>query len=388
MESVVDSHEKTFGWIFEHDAGDAGDASDAINTSDTGDAGDADDLPGKKFTRWLLSGTGMFHIAGKLGSGKSTLMKFLYLHPRTQAELQKWAGNRRLVTANHFFWKPGSPLQRSLRGLIRSLLYDVLEACPELIPSTFPNQWRLLTQSSRLARVEASLQTREIHLGFSRLMQVGHQNMRHCFCFFIDGLDEYDETIPGSYRDLVKTLCDWVQNPSDSVKICVSSRENNVFAGISREDQHLRLQDLTRRDIKLYVHENFKDICDNDEYRKLRELIIEKADGVFLWVAVVTKSIRDQLEDGFGISTVIQELEALPIQLEALFYHILMSKQSRSIRRMAFHTLAMVMMGTGSLHPVPCTLAMYYFMEDYENDPEFATNPLISKPELIGFTAS
>ena len=34
----------------------------------------------KEFTKWLASGQGLFHISGKAGSGKSTLMKFLSAH--------------------------------------------------------------------------------------------------------------------------------------------------------------------------------------------------------------------------------------------------------------------------------------------------------------------
>jgi hypothetical protein len=44
------------------------------------------------FINWLSSGEGIFHISGKLGSGKSTLMKFLFSHCRTKTELRKWAG--------------------------------------------------------------------------------------------------------------------------------------------------------------------------------------------------------------------------------------------------------------------------------------------------------
>jgi hypothetical protein len=41
---------------------------------------------------WLSSGTGIFHISGKLGSGKSTLMKFICEHESTAAMLRQWAG--------------------------------------------------------------------------------------------------------------------------------------------------------------------------------------------------------------------------------------------------------------------------------------------------------
>lgn len=58
------------------------------NQSDEDDAS----VQREKWTNWLSSGNGIFHIAGKLGSGKSTLMKFLCSHPQTKVALQKWAG--------------------------------------------------------------------------------------------------------------------------------------------------------------------------------------------------------------------------------------------------------------------------------------------------------
>lgn len=44
------------------------------------------------FFHWLGQGHGVFHRSGKLGSGKSTLMKFLCEHSETKTELEKWAG--------------------------------------------------------------------------------------------------------------------------------------------------------------------------------------------------------------------------------------------------------------------------------------------------------
>ena len=43
-------------------------------------------------TDWLSEGEEILHISGKLGSGKSTLIKFLWNHPATDAALRKWAG--------------------------------------------------------------------------------------------------------------------------------------------------------------------------------------------------------------------------------------------------------------------------------------------------------
>lgn len=77
-ETVPEAHSKTFQWLF--------DDHDNVSL-------DADKrLARERLNTWLSSGEGIFHISGKLGSGKSTLMKFLSSHPNMRTELQKWAG--------------------------------------------------------------------------------------------------------------------------------------------------------------------------------------------------------------------------------------------------------------------------------------------------------
>jgi hypothetical protein len=75
FEAVSTAHQKTFEWIFKE-------------YQEQGRAHSSRE----SFIHWLSSGTGIFHISGKMGSGKSTLMKFLCDHDRTPAELEKWAG--------------------------------------------------------------------------------------------------------------------------------------------------------------------------------------------------------------------------------------------------------------------------------------------------------
>jgi hypothetical protein len=75
---VLEAHKKTFQWMLSENA-----AGNGYNERSS-----ARDL----FIDWLSGGSGIFHISGKLGSGKSTLMKFLCGESRTTTELQKWAG--------------------------------------------------------------------------------------------------------------------------------------------------------------------------------------------------------------------------------------------------------------------------------------------------------
>jgi ABC-type ATPase involved in cell division len=45
--------------------------------------------PWSNFVEWLRFGNGIYWINGKAGSGKSTLMRYIYENQRTSEELQK-----------------------------------------------------------------------------------------------------------------------------------------------------------------------------------------------------------------------------------------------------------------------------------------------------------
>lgn len=75
---------------------------------------------------WLKSGSGIYWVNGKAGSGKSTLMRYVYENSVTRALLSSWAGAGELQLAAFFCWYNGSVEQCSKAGLLRSLLYEVL----------------------------------------------------------------------------------------------------------------------------------------------------------------------------------------------------------------------------------------------------------------------
>lgn len=88
VDTVEKAHKDTYGWIF-------GDPSDGGSDSDELPVALFDETARKtvdNFVEWLSSGTGVYHISGKLGSGKSTLTKFLAAHDQVRKELQKWSG--------------------------------------------------------------------------------------------------------------------------------------------------------------------------------------------------------------------------------------------------------------------------------------------------------
>lgn len=99
---VVETHSNTYEWILEDDS-----TADQESTEGTKDnvAENASDQPQitedaekvrarDKLRTWLESETSrdVFHLSGKLGSGKSTLMKHVRASPVTEEKLRNWAG--------------------------------------------------------------------------------------------------------------------------------------------------------------------------------------------------------------------------------------------------------------------------------------------------------
>jgi hypothetical protein len=117
-EDVVEAHPNTFEWAFDDPT--------------------AEQLPWSNFGSWLKSGNGVYWINGKAGSGKSTLMKQVYDDDRTQNYLKIWISNKPLCTPTFFFWNSGTKEQRSQIGLLRSLLFQVLDQTPKLVPIIMP----------------------------------------------------------------------------------------------------------------------------------------------------------------------------------------------------------------------------------------------------------
>jgi hypothetical protein len=77
-------------------------------------------------------------------------MKYLSAHPRTREYLAAWADGKQLAIAKFFFWRHGTKYQKSLNGLLRSPLHSILDRCPDLIKTTFPEHWEMARKGEPL----------------------------------------------------------------------------------------------------------------------------------------------------------------------------------------------------------------------------------------------
>lgn len=277
---------------------------------------------------WLHDGNGLFHISGKPGSGKSTLMKYLVKHPKVIEALEAWAHPKRLALGRFFFWKPDHG-QNSVDALIRGLLYSVIHYDADLVHSAFPMCGRDSFEQLSLQSM-VKMTKEDIFEGFSNIVKHGSISKMFKFCFFIDGLDELDEEKDTTHSKMITILRQWADGATGSIKICVSSRHFPVFENMP-VDHRIRLQDLTKYDIIDFVQNSLQydhgvrtEMTVNaQDFQELIKSIVERADGVFLWVSLVVKAVERGLSNDDPISVLRERVNSTPLRLEELFRSLL-----------------------------------------------------------------
>ncbi|KXH68351.1 hypothetical protein CSAL01_10364 [Colletotrichum salicis] len=165
----------------------------------------------------------LFFICGKAGSGKSTLMKFLSQHSCVRETLANCANGRKLVLVTTFFWSSGDPLQKSLEGFYRTVLFHTLRQCPELLETIIPT-----LVGTTVSPLSAAMSLSELKAAFSR-MQLLENAASYLFCYFIDGPDEYEgESL--DHKHPAEMLRKWAR--AHNVKVICSARPSAVTLAI------------------------------------------------------------------------------------------------------------------------------------------------------------
>ena len=132
-----------------------------------------------------------FQISAKPGGGKSAMIKFLCSGSNTKRLLESWTDGKKLIISRFFFWSQSDPIQKSLDGLMRSLLHGVLTQSRELIEVAFPEIFQMIKSSHWHPQLVPEIGREEVRQAFERLFSARTGiTQSHRFCFFIDGLDE------------------------------------------------------------------------------------------------------------------------------------------------------------------------------------------------------
>lgn len=331
--NIKDRHFRTFEW-----------ALDPLRST----------LKWDNLAEWLRDGSGLYWLAGKAGSGKSTLMKYLSDHPETITLLKEWAGGSELVTLQFFFYALGRSEQKSQEGVLRSLVFQFLNKHPELIQSVLPAMWReaVINEDKDYDLGMPSIAEMQISL----LQLAGEVLTNAKFCILIDGLDEFEE----KHATILAFLSRLERMPN--VKILVSSRPLPAFVSAFEHAPKMYLQDLTNRDIEAYIddavlhHPHIAHLTHVEPKMpmKIARILIEKASGVFLWVALACQSILVGLDEYDTVSELINRATGLPPELDDFFRQTIAAvnprkrEQCARILRLVFESQT-----SSAFYPIP-----------------------------------
>ncbi|KIW27859.1 uncharacterized protein PV07_07560 [Cladophialophora immunda] len=280
-----------------------------------------------EFLDWLRDGTGIFWVSGKPGSGKSSLVDYIYqnLQPGEDGfnHLTAWSQPKHVRLLSFWFFRPASvALLKSLEGLWRSFCFQILDAEEGLAETIRNDEDGLAPKSLRSCLGKAGSSTpdwtdTELKSWFTYLLTHSQYN----YCILIDGLDEVARM---SDREALLDAVHHIRCIGTKVKLCCSSRPEQPFRRALCQYPSLRLQDLNYEDIQLHCHDRLKGTRAAD----YADTIAQQAQGVFLWASLVATDLWTGANEGDSEDDLRQRLRQCPAEMDDLFT-LLLERQDR-----------------------------------------------------------
>ncbi|KAL2814582.1 hypothetical protein BJX63DRAFT_431237, partial [Aspergillus granulosus] len=247
---------------------------------------------------------GFLWVSGKPGAGKSTIMKFAY------SSMKRKSRGKNAVIASFFFNARGEYLEKSVFGMYRSLLLQLLEGYPDL--------QAILDDPDLVSHSQDDCPSLNVlkNLFCNAVFALGQR----VFTCFIDALDECDEQQVVDMVQYFEELADQCTDKGILLRISFSSRHYphiDIRRGIrlTLEDQPGHAEDMAT-----YITSRLQ-IRDPTLAEELKPQLLGKAAGVFIWVVLVVEILNKESRRG-GLA-LRKRLSEIPSDLSELFKDIL-----------------------------------------------------------------
>ncbi|KAF1956471.1 HET-domain-containing protein [Byssothecium circinans] len=263
-----------------------------------------------KYLDWLDSTKlsdhrGFLWIKGKPGTGKSTLMKFVFANARKTMKDK--------ILISFFFNARGEDLEKSTIGTYRSLLLQLLEQLPAL-QSVFDTL--RLSASSISTGHQWGVESLKLLLEDS-ILSLGQSSV---ICF-IDALDECEEEQVRDMIQFFERIGELAVSSRIQFRVCFSSRHYPHITIKNGLDLVLEGQEGHTQDITNYLESELK-IGQSKIAQQIRSELQEKASGIFMWVVLVVGILNKEHDRG-RVHALRRRLQEIPGDLYELFRDIL-----------------------------------------------------------------
>lgn len=241
--------------------------------------------------------------------------------------------DRDLILAAHFFDHEGDHLAHSITGLLRSLLFQLLRARPQLFEAILPRY-------EEMKRFHTAIvwSYRDLNVAFKAML-------RHSECgpviFFIDALDEADE----EHDEIIKLITGFSEVCSKDTQFCVSSRPSADFSFyLADPEAKICLDEYSSQDIHHFVRESFQELASrfNTNYGILINQVALKAENVFLWARLVVEDLLRAARRRETVERLLHRLLKMPTQLNS-FYRRMIDQASDYERSEVLQILGVVL---------------------------------------------
>ena len=321
------------------------------------------------FVKWIQSEGRIFWIYGKPGAGKSTLMKQLTQSKRA-FDLMSWKP-KPVIVVSYFFYELGQPQEKQFRSLLKAILYALLQTFHKSDPRALSSIMRIIEPHVGLHPGDQKSSIREDE----KLRQALSQTLTACqnaarLVLFVDGLDECE----GDHRDQLGFLRTWIESSIKtklSIKACIASRNETEIGLRLSMYPSLPIHNFTKANISAYVTRRlgaaWEMMSRQPDYttaifdQGLIDALVEKAEGVFLWVDLVATQLTFSIEEERTAEELWMQLNDMPDDLRDLYSRIV----DKIPQRVLYDTINF--------------LRLY----DHSIDPASADRPLIIKPHLF-----
>ncbi|KAK7900982.1 hypothetical protein LTR67_003268 [Exophiala xenobiotica] len=295
---------------------------------------------------------GFFWIKGNPGTGKSTIMKFALAHMKSKTtgkNAMERTGNNETIVIKFFFNARGEELEKSVLGMYRSLLFQLLERAPDL-QHVF---------SLRPPKLSDDQTTYGYSYGdvLALLSLFGHAVER------LDALDECEEDQIREMIAFFERLGDLASSSTLNLRTCLSSRhyphvtiQHGLFLVLEDRPGH-------KADIVKYVNSKLKGLRSR-MLNDVKSEICERSSGIFLWVVLVVKILKKDYDAG-QIQALKKRLKEIPDGLDRLFDDII-TRDTQNIKRLIL-CLQWILFASRPMKPVELFYAVLTGVEEPES---------------------
>lgn len=298
----------------------------------------------EQYMAWWRGDHRFLWIKGKAGSGKSTLMKHLLQNLRQNPVSPP------LTVAAFFYHATGHEVERSTSGLLRAILYQIFTQNQSLLEDFISISDGRFLKGQNLQWEVAEL--------MEALRMAGELESWTTAIFLLDGLDEGSREEIRQLLPFFEQLCrEDLKKSHVKLKVCFSSRH---YPNITINDcPEIHVERYNYQDIKTFTDQKLLRLPDTSSNNHLVQFVLDRADGVFLWVDLVTNTILMAEDDGETFDRKMERLKATPLELDDLYMQIF-TRLTEVERAETFRLLKWVLFSLNSLTPLELCFAFHF----------------------------